>query len=108
MDRVIRTFVGVLRVELHFPGLRTLKERRGLLRSLLDRLRGLGMSAAQVGPAGFIRQAWISAVCVSGTAAGADGMLDRAAGLLDSPAWEVVALDRDVFEAADPATGEEP
>jgi uncharacterized protein YlxP (DUF503 family) len=98
--REIRTFVGVLRSELFFPGLRTLKERRGPLRSLLDRLRGMGMSAAQVGPAGFVRQAWISAGCTSGTSAGVSRMLDRAAVLFESPEWELVSMDRDIFEAS--------
>jgi uncharacterized protein YlxP (DUF503 family) len=96
----IRTFVGVLRSELFFPGLRTLKERRGHLRSLLDRLRGMGMSAAQVGPVGFIQQAWISAGCISGTGAGVSHMLDRASVPFESPEWELVSMDRDIFEAS--------
>jgi len=101
----VRTFVGVLRSELVFPGLRTLKERRGCLVSLLDRLRGIGMSAAQVGPADFVRRAWVSACCASGSDATVRRMLERAAAILDSPVWELASLETDMFEAGDPVIG---
>lgn len=85
-----RAFVGVLQAELLFPGCRTLKDRRGHLRSLLDRLRGMGFSPCQVGEAGLASRAWISAACACSSMPAASRLLQRASALLDSPEWELV------------------
>ena len=42
-------FVGICRIELHLPGCQSLKDKRVLLRSLLDRLRKrYNLSVAEV------------------------------------------------------------
>ena len=40
--------VGLLTVELHFPGARSLKDKRTVLRSAKDRLRRLNVSVAEI------------------------------------------------------------
>jgi len=40
--------VGLLSVELHLPGCRSLKDKRMVLRSLKDRLKKFNVSAAEV------------------------------------------------------------
>jgi uncharacterized protein YlxP (DUF503 family) len=91
-----RAFVGLLHAELHFPGCDTLKDRRGHLRSLLDRLRGMGFSAAQVGDPARVGRAWIAASIVSGTEGIASGMLEKASSLLENPSWEVAGSCSDI------------
>ncbi|NLP06551.1 DUF503 family protein [Candidatus Fermentibacteria bacterium] len=85
-----RSFVGVLQAELLFPGCRTLKDRRGHLRSLLDRLRRMGFSSSQVGDSGIASRAWISAVCACSSMSAASRLLQSACAILDSPEWELV------------------
>ncbi len=93
-----KAFSGVLVAQLRFHGCRSLKERRAPVRSLLDRLRNRGLSAAQVGPTGDARFAWIAAGCVSGSASGVQKLLDRAGQLLYDPRWEVLRTGMDIFE----------
>lgn len=40
--------VGLLSLELHFPGARSLKDKRAVLRSVKDRLRRLNVACAEV------------------------------------------------------------
>jgi uncharacterized protein YlxP (DUF503 family) len=89
-----RMFAGMLLACVLFPGCDTLKDRRGLLRSILDRLRNLGFSVAQTGPADFVQKAWIAATCACRTASGAERMLDTAAIVLEHPGLELAQLDR--------------
>ncbi|MFO8182557.1 MAG: DUF503 family protein [Candidatus Aegiribacteria sp.] len=93
----IRYCLGVIRAELYFRGARTLKDRRGHLRSLKDRLSRMGFSVAQVGPPDMVQQAWIMAVTVSGSRGGVEVRLDRAEELLLKPDWELAALEKDII-----------
>ena len=97
LNERIDTVIGLIRVELYFRGCRTLKDRRGYLRSLKDRLSNMGFSVAQVGPPDMIQRAWIAAVCVSGTEAGASRLLDGAEKLMYNPEWELVNIDMDII-----------
>ena len=40
--------VGIVRIELHLPGARSLKDKRQVVRALKDRLRGLHAAVAEV------------------------------------------------------------
>ena len=40
--------VGLLSLELHFPGSRSLKDKRAVLRSVKDRLRKLNVACAEI------------------------------------------------------------
>jgi uncharacterized protein YlxP (DUF503 family) len=92
----VRYHIGILRAELYFRGARTLKDRRGHLISLKDRLRNTGFAVAQVGPADLVQQAWIAAVFISGSRSGVRTALDRAGDILQDPAWELVSMERDI------------
>jgi uncharacterized protein YlxP (DUF503 family) len=91
-----RAFVGLLHAELHFPGCDTLKDRRGHLRSLLDRLRNMGFSAAQVGDPARVGRAWIAASIVSGADGIVSGLLEKASMLLENPSWDVAGSSTDI------------
>ena len=90
-------FVGMMRAELFFRGCRTLKDRRGHLRSLKDRLSNMGFSVAQVGPSNLIQRTWLTAVFISGSEAGVRRLLDRAEKLMYNPNWELVTLEKDIL-----------
>ncbi|MEN8209034.1 MAG: DUF503 family protein [Candidatus Fermentibacteria bacterium] len=90
-------FLGLIRVEFFFRGCRTLKDRRGHLRSLKDRLSNMGFSVAQVGPVNFIQRAWLDAVFVSGSYGGVKKTLDEAEKLIYNPEWELVSLEKDIL-----------
>ncbi len=101
------TYIGLVRAELLFRGCRTLKDRRGHLLSLKDRLRKIGLASAQVGPPDLVQRAWISATCVSGTESEVRRMLDSASRLLESnPEWEPLGILRDIFTAEETETEE--
>ena len=95
----MKTFIGMIRAELYFREAQSLKDRRSHLRSLQTRLRNTGFSVAQVGPVDFVKQAWIAAVCVSGSNRVASDMTETAARLFHNPSWEVTSLETDVLEA---------
>jgi uncharacterized protein YlxP (DUF503 family) len=70
--------IGVLRVELSLPGSHSLKDKRRLVRSLLDRLHhDFNVSAAEVDHQDRHRQAALAVGCVSGQAAHANAVLSR-------------------------------
>ncbi|HOA05151.1 MAG TPA: DUF503 family protein [Candidatus Fermentibacter daniensis] len=77
-----RAWIGVLVADLRFHGARTLKDRRGELNSIRDRLGNLGFSVSQTGPADLPARAWVAAACACGTRAGASGMLESAVALI--------------------------
>lgn len=90
-------YLGIIRVEFFFRGCRTLKDRRGHLRSLKDRLSNMGFTVAQVGPPDLIQRAWLTAVFVSGNLTGVKRALDRAEKLMYNPCWELVMLEKDIL-----------
>ena len=90
-------YQGIIRAELFFRGCRTLKDRRGYLRSLKDRLSNMGFTVAQVGPPDFIQRGWLMAVFISGTMPGVERVLNKAEKLFYSPEWELVMLTKDIL-----------
>ena len=90
-------FLGFIRAELYFRGCRTLKDRRGHLRSLKDRLSNMGFSVAQVGPPNLIQRAWLTAVFISGSETGLRGSMNQAEKLMYNPDWELVMLEMDIL-----------
>ncbi|HEU4798517.1 MAG TPA: DUF503 domain-containing protein [bacterium] len=70
--------VGVLRVELSLPGSNSLKDKRRLLKSLLDRLhQSFNVSAAEIDHQDNWRQAEVGVSCVSNEAAHANSVLSK-------------------------------
>lgn len=83
--------VGVLRVELSLPGSHSLKDKRRLLRSLLDRLHNeFNVSAAEVDHQDSRRHALVGVSCVSGQAAHANAVLSRVLAVVERESEMVV------------------
>ena len=87
-------FVGVLRVWLHIPSARSLKDRRRVVRSFKDRVQSkLRASVAEVGDADRHQHAVLGIAYVSGTAARVEEILAAAASMAGS-LKDAVLVDR--------------
>lgn len=70
--------IGVLRVELSLPGANSLKDKRRLLKSLLDRLHNdFNVSAAEIDHQDNWRHAQVAVSTVSSEAAHANSVLSK-------------------------------
>jgi uncharacterized protein YlxP (DUF503 family) len=77
--------IASLRVELEITDGTTLKDKRRVIRSLLDRLRGrFNVSAAEVGDNDSVRYAELAAVAVANDRAFLDRMMAKALDLIES------------------------
>ncbi len=88
-----KAWTGILLADLRFPGAHTLKERRGDLVSIRDRLRGLGFSVAQTGPPDMPGRAWLAASCTSGTPGAVGSLLSRAESIMLEGCVEVASIE---------------
>ena len=91
----------MLSLELHlrFPQVQTLKEKRSMVRPILDRLPRLGVSVAEVGDNDVLQVGHIGVVVVSGSARQATEVIDEAERLVWSrPDLEVVSAERTWME----------
>ncbi len=87
-------FVGVLRVTLHIPGARSLKERRRVVRSFKDRVQArLRVAVAEVGGLDQHQRAVLGVAVVSGDAGRVDELLAVAANMADG-LRDAVLVDR--------------
>jgi uncharacterized protein YlxP (DUF503 family) len=85
-------FVGVLQVELSIPGAFSLKEKRHVLKGLLERLRrDFGVAAAEVDRQDVWNSAIIGAAFVSNDARHAESQLQHALNSLEKNRDAVVA-----------------
>ena len=86
--------IAALRVELEITNGRTLKDKRRVIRSLLDRLRSrFNVSAAEVGRNDSVRYATLAAVAVANQRSFLDEMLAKAADLIESEPRIVVLAE---------------
>lgn len=92
----VRTYTGTLIADLVLPAARSLKERRGPLRALMQRLRNHDFAVAQVGPADLIQRAFLSVSAISGTSGKTEELLDKAERLIFASDFEVADLRRNV------------
>lgn len=70
--------VGVGRMELELDGVHSLKEKRAVLSSILDRVRNrFDVAAAEVGLQDVHERALLAFACVSGDGAHANEVMDR-------------------------------
>lgn len=75
-------FVGVLRLVLHVPGSRSLKDKRRVVLSYKDRVRArLKLAVAEVGDADRLQLATLAVVAVSGECASCEQQLAAARNL---------------------------
>ncbi|MCP4676825.1 MAG: DUF503 domain-containing protein [Deltaproteobacteria bacterium] len=71
-------FVGICRLELHLAGNNSLKGKRRIIRSMIDRTRAkFNISVAEVADNDVLRRAVIGAAVVGNTSAHVDAMLGR-------------------------------
>ncbi|MDI6829652.1 MAG: DUF503 domain-containing protein [Armatimonadota bacterium] len=77
--------VGILTIDLLVVGSNSLKEKRHVVRSLLDNIRNkFNVSAAELDSLDSRRRAVIGVACISNDKAIANTMLNRALGLVES------------------------
>lgn len=87
--------VGTLLLCLRIPGAKTLKEKRSVVRSLVEKLRRrFGVAAAEVGDLGLIGNATLGMATVAGNRARCEEILARAFEFVESHA-EVEVYDYD-------------
>lgn len=92
----VRTYTGTLVADLVLPEAHSLKDRRGPLRALVQRLRNRDLAVAQVGPADLRQRVFLAVAAVSGREGAVDEQLDVAERILYASEFEVGALTRDV------------
>jgi len=90
----VRTYTGTLILDLTLPHARSLKERRGPLRSLIQKFRNEGMCVAQVGPPDLQQRAFLAVAVVSGSSGQVEDLLDAAERLAFASGFEVGEVRR--------------
>lgn len=91
--------VGVCTVELFIPESHSLKEKRQVLHSLKDRLRGkFNLSVAEVDAMELWQKAVLGMACVANDGTHVDQVLEQALNVMKSmPAVEVVRTHRELL-----------
>lgn len=102
MHGVASGYVGILTVELLFPGSRSLKDKRMHLRSAKANLRNrVGASVAEVDHHDVWQRSRLTASCVAREHREAERLLDEALRWLYGQEWEVGRVDREVLSLDD-------
>jgi uncharacterized protein YlxP (DUF503 family) len=74
--------VGLLRMTFHLPGARSLKDKRQIVRSFVDRVRGrMPVSVAEVGAQDLLQRAEIAVAVVSSSAVVCDEVMASVASM---------------------------
>ena len=91
--------VGILQVELAIAKARSLKEKRQVVRSALDRIRSsFNVSAAEVDSLDLYQRAGLAFTTVSNDAAHARGRMDTILDALRShPAARIIDFELEIF-----------
>jgi len=93
-------YIGVLEVELYLASARSLKDRRGTVRSLKDRaVSRYHVAVAEVGSTTDVKRFTLAFSTVSGSCSMVEEMLDKLERLALSTEAEVVGLRRAVRSA---------
>lgn len=93
-DDVGRVHHGVARIDLHLPGIDSLKGKRALVKATLARLQtDLGCAVAEIGFQDRWQRAALGVATVSGSATGVDRVLDRVTAIVErDPRVEVIGV----------------
>lgn len=95
-------FVASFTADLLVPGSTSLKDKRGVVRSLVAELSRRGVSVAEVGHHDLRARAEIGVAIVSGTARHAGDVLDACERVVRSrPEIDVVAIQRRLWKDSD-------
>jgi len=98
-----KLFVGIARVSLFFRQARSLKDKRGVLQSLKQKLRNEGWSVVEVGHQNDFKRAFIGFSYVASSSHSLDLAFDKASSFLLGN-FEVVSKTREILEfEADPS-----
>ena len=92
----VRIYSGTLTADLVMTSARTLKDRRGPLRALIQKLKNQDLAVAQVGPADLIQRCFLAIGAVSGEEAQVLGLLDAAERIVFASDFEVGDLRRNI------------
>lgn len=92
-------YIGAAKLALRIPGAHTLKEKRGIVRPIVSRLRARGeVSVAEVGDNDLWGNAEIGLAFVSSSIVAVQNCLQRAIEQFEgSPEIEVVSVIREVY-----------
>ncbi len=90
----VRTFTGTLIADLVLPHARSLKDRRGPQRALVQKLKNNDFAVAQGGPAELVQRLFLAVTAVSGSESLLEELLDGAERLLFASDFEVGELRR--------------
>ena len=89
--------VGVLLLRLRMPENQSLKEKRGVVKSLLARLQNrYNVAAAEVGENDRWQAAEIGVACVSNSAAHANEILSKVVGFVESERLDLEVVDYEI------------
>ena len=92
----VRTYTGTLVADLVLTSSRSLKDRRGPQRTLVQKLRKLDFAVAQVGPADLVQRLFLAVTAVSGSETQVEELLDGAERVLFASDFEVADLRRHI------------
>ncbi|MFA9431270.1 DUF503 domain-containing protein [Egicoccus sp. AB-alg2] len=93
---------GVARVDLHLPGIDSLKGKRALLNRARSRLQNeLGVSVAEVGDQDRWQRAVLGVAVAASTHTGVDRVLDRVTAVLERDPRMVVLGTEDLADTLD-------
>lgn len=92
----VRIYSGSLTADLTMTAARTLKDKRGPLRALVQKLKNHGFAVAQVGPADLIQRCFLAVNAVANEESLAEGLLDGAERIIFASEFEVGDLRRDI------------
>lgn len=89
--------IGALRLNLHLPGVHSLKEKRSIVKSILQRLRNeFNVSTAEVDGQELHQRAVIGVACVSGSDAYAQGLLESVLRWVEENRPDAPVIDYDI------------
>lgn len=95
-------FAGMLVVDLHLPQAQSLKEKRGPLRSVMQRLRNGGFSVSEVDHHDKWQRAQVAVSIVARGSGDCEDLLDAATRTFESrPEFDVVVRQRSVIAIDD-------
>jgi len=96
-----RGYVGILSCELHFPGSRSLKDKRQHLRSAKQRLQNMGAAVAEVDHHEVWQRSRLTLSYVAREYREVERLLDEAERYLASREWELATVERRVVDPDD-------
>jgi uncharacterized protein YlxP (DUF503 family) len=80
--------VAIARITLHLPQARSLKDKRQIVKAILQRSHNLGLAASEVDDQDVWQVAVLGFAAVSGEARQAEGLVDRVVQLIEGGPWD--------------------